>query len=97
MDKKDLIEKQNRAVALRYDSEKQDAPVLVAKGKGLLAERIEEVAREHGVHVHEDKEMVDYLMALDLYEEIPPELYSVVAEILAYIYNMDKQYPGRKV
>ena len=82
-----------KAVALRYQPDHDDVPVVVAKGRGLLAERIREVAEESGVPVKEDKELADYLMALDLYEEIPPELYAVVAEILAYIYRMDQEYP----
>lgn len=80
------------AVALRYDPDKEEVPVVVAKGKGLLAERIKEVAWESGVPVKEDKELVKYLMSLDMYEEIPPQLYAVVAEILAFIYSMDKKY-----
>ena len=85
----DKIEK---AVALRYDPEKDQAPVVVAQGRGYIAELIREVARESGVPLKEDSELVDYLMALDLYEEIPSELYAVIAEILAFIYSMDKKY-----
>lgn len=82
----------NKAVALRYQLERDDAPVVVAKGRGLLAERIREVAAESGVPVKEDRDLADYLMALDLYAEIPLELYAVVAEILSHIYSMDKKY-----
>ncbi|MDD4801979.1 MAG: EscU/YscU/HrcU family type III secretion system export apparatus switch protein [Syntrophomonas sp.] len=81
-----------KAVALRYQQEKDQVPVVIAKGRGLLAERIREVAAESGVPVKEDKELADYLMALDLYAEIPPELYAVVAEILAHIYSMNRKY-----
>lgn len=83
--------KRKKAVALRYDQESDQAPIVVAKGKGLLAERIEMLAHEFGVPVKEDQVLADYLMALDLYEEIPPQLYQVVAEVLAYIYSMDRQ------
>ena len=83
--------KRKKAVALRYDQESEQAPVVVAKGKGVLAERIELIANEYGIPVKEDQVLADYLMALDLYEEIPPELYKVVAEVLAYIYTMDRQ------
>lgn len=79
------------AVALRYDPIKDDVPVVVAKGRGYLAERIMEVAQENGVPLQEDKQLADYLMSLDLYAEIPPELYAVVAEILAFIYSMDRK------
>lgn len=88
MEKKKL----EKAVALRYDREVDEVPVVVAKGRGLIAERIKEVARESGVPLKEDRELTDYLMALDLYEEIPPELYAVIAEVLAFIYQMDKKY-----
>ena len=64
----------------------------MAQGRGYIAERIREVARESGVPLKEESELVEYLMALDLYEEIPPELYAVIAEILAFIYSMDKKY-----
>jgi flagellar biosynthesis protein len=86
-------DKQNRdkAVALRYDAQKDEVPVVVAKGQGYLAERIREVARQSGVPIRENKELADYLMSLDLFDEIPPELYTVVAEVLAYIYRMDQK------
>ena len=80
------------AVALRYDPVKDDVPLVVAKGRGYLAERIQQVAQESGVPVKEDKQLAEYLMSLDLYDEIPPELYAVVAEILAFIYSMDQKY-----
>lgn len=82
----------HKAVALRYNYEEDVAPVVVAKGRGYLAERIEEIALEWGVPIKEDSQLANYLMALDLYEEIPPELYAVVAEILAFIYSMDRKY-----
>ncbi len=81
-----------KAVALRYDMEKDEVPVVVAKGQGFIAEKIKKVAMESGVPIKEDRELADYLMALDLYEEKPPELYAVVAEILAFIYRMDKRF-----
>lgn len=92
-----MTEKRERAkaVALRYNPEQDIAPVVTAKGQGYLAERIEQVARESGIPVRQDEEMAEYLMALDLYTEIPPELYTVVAEILAHIYAMDQRYMRR--
>jgi len=83
---------QEKAVALRYNLEEDQAPVVVAKGRGFIAEQIKELARASGVPLKEDKELADYLMALDLYEQIPPELYAVVAEVLAYIYSMNNKY-----
>ncbi len=86
------MDEQKKAVALRYDRKKDAAPTVVAKGRGLIAERIESLAQENGIPVKEDKQLADYLMALDFYEQIPPELYGIVAEILAFIYRMDKSY-----
>lgn len=84
--------KREKAVALRYDEEKDRAPRVVAKGKGIVARRIKELAEEYGVPLHKDEVLSDYLLALDLYEEIPPELYAVVAEILAFIYRVHEKY-----
>lgn len=81
-----------RAVALSYDQEKDMAPLVVAKGQGLIAERIKALAAEHNIPIQEDQVLLRYLMALNLYEEIPPELYQVVAEILAFIYRIDQRY-----
>lgn len=81
-----------KAVALRYDMDKDEVPVVVAKGQGFIAQKIKEIAVESGVPLKEDKELADYLMSLELYEEIPPELYAVIAEILAFIYRMDRRY-----
>lgn len=76
-----------RAAALRYERGKDEAPQLVAKGRGLVAERILELAREHDIPIHKDAALVDVLSRLDLEEQIPPELYLVVAEILGFIYR----------
>ena len=83
-----------KAVALGYDPEKDIAPKVVAKGKGLIAENILAIAKEHNIHIQEDKQLVDYLAALDLYEEIPPVLYGVIAEIMSFIYRTDSEYQG---
>lgn len=92
MSEKKEFDSSHKAVAIRYDYEQDVAPVMVAKGRGFIAERIEEVARDWGIPLKEDAKLADYLMALDLYQEIPAELYSVVAEILAFIYSMDRKY-----
>lgn len=84
--------KREKAVALGYDEEKDSAPRVIAKGKGLTARKIKSLAEEYGVPVHNDEMLADYLLALDLYDEIPPELYAIVAEILAFIYRMNEKY-----
>ncbi|MBK7497086.1 MAG: EscU/YscU/HrcU family type III secretion system export apparatus switch protein [Candidatus Omnitrophica bacterium] len=79
-----------RAVALRYDPVEDPAPRLVAKGQGHVAERILEIAREHGIHIQEDPDLVEVLAALDLGQLIPEELYEALAEILAFIYRLNR-------
>jgi flagellar biosynthesis protein len=76
-----------RVAALRYDHPADRAPKLVARGDGHVAERILALAREHGIPIHEDRELVDVLSRLDLEEDIPGEVYQVVAEILAFLYR----------
>ena len=63
----------------------------MAKGKGLIAETIIARAKEHGIHVHESKELVSLLMKVELDKEIPPTLYRVVAELLAWLYHIDAE------
>lgn len=79
---------QKMAAALSY---KQGfyAPVVVAKGKGVMAEAIIACAKEAGVFVHESPELVTLLMQVDLDEHIPPELYRAVAELLVWLYKLE--------
>ena len=82
------------AVALAYRSA-DAAPRVVAKGRGLIADEIIARAREHGVYVHESPELVSLLMQIDLDERIPPQLYQAVAELLAWLYRLDRgMLPG---
>ncbi len=87
-------ERRERAVALRYESEKDDAPRVVAKGQGETAKRIVEIAREHGVTIYEDGELAGVLSRLDLNQVIPPELYWAVAEVLAFVYRLNGRAPS---
>jgi flagellar biosynthesis protein len=85
------------AVALAYQAG-DSAPKVVAKGRGLIAEQIIERAREHGVFVHESKELVALLMQVDLDDRIPPALYRAVAELLAWLYRIEHgQLPNDRV
>ena len=84
-----MKEKGPKAVALKYEKEKDAAPRIVAKGRGFVAQKIIETARDHGVALYEDKNLVEVLEALDLETEIPPELYRAVAEVLAFIYRLN--------
>ena len=87
------LSKQQSAVALAY-SETDSAPRMVAKGRGLIAQAIIERAHQHGVYVHESRELVALLMQLDLDQRIPPELYRAVAELLAWVYRLEQQQPA---
>jgi flagellar biosynthetic protein FlhB len=80
------------AVALEYDQDSMDAPTVVAKGKDLIALRIKEVAKEHGVHIVENKPLAQTLYsAVETGSQIPVELYKAVAEVLAYVYQMNRK------
>ena len=83
------IDPQQLAVALAY-REDEGAPRIVAKGRGLLAQTILERAKEAGVYVHESPELVALLMQVDLDSRIPPQLYVAVAELLAWLYRIEK-------
>lgn len=80
---------QQSAVALAYDGD-EAAPRVVAKGRGLVAKAIIERAHEHGVYVHESKELVALLLQVDLDQRIPPELYRAVAELLVWVYRLEQ-------
>ncbi|MBQ7515417.1 MAG: EscU/YscU/HrcU family type III secretion system export apparatus switch protein [Schwartzia sp.] len=81
-----------QAVALQYDPAVNMAPKVIAKGKGHVAENILAAAQNNSIPVYRNKSLVNLLMALDLDKEIPAELYTTVAEVLAYIYRIDKKH-----
>lgn len=81
------------AVALGYARGENAAPKVKAKGRGPVAEKIIAVARQHGVPVHSDPDLVEVLAALDLDMEIPEEIYAVVAELLAFVYRTNNKLP----
>lgn len=78
-----------QAVALEYDPN-DTAPKIVATGRGRIAERILEEAKEAKVPIHKDEKLADTLSKLDIGDYIPPELYEVVAEILVFVDQMEK-------
>jgi flagellar biosynthesis protein len=80
-----------KAVALKYDKTKDRSPRVTAKGSRKIAERILELAGQKGIPISEDPDLVGALMKLDLEDEIPQELYMVVAEILAFAYRLNKE------
>ncbi len=77
-----------KVVALKYDRQSDPVPKVVAKGKNLIAEKIEEIAKEHNIYVKKDEKLTDELYRLNINEEIPEELYEAVAKVLAFIYNL---------
>lgn len=83
-----------KAIALRYDSEKESVPKVIAKGKGQIAEGIIETANQHGVYIQEDPALLELLSKLEINQQIPEELYEAVAEIFAFIYKLDKKQKG---
>ena len=76
------------AVAIKYDADVADAPIVVAKGEDYLAQKIKEVAREHNVEIVENKPLARMLYAnVEIGAQVPPELYQAVAEVLAFVYH----------
>jgi flagellar biosynthesis protein len=84
------------AVALGYDPEKDPAPRVLAAGKGEIARQIEAIAREHAVPIHQDHPLAEALVRLETGSYIPPELYRAVAEVLAFLYQMEGRAASRK-
>ena len=84
-----FVDRNKKAVALEYEPGEQ-APKVIATGQGKLAERIIEVAKEADVPIHKDAKLAESLSILDIGEYIPPELYSIVAEGLVFVDQMDR-------
>jgi len=76
------------ATALGYDPEKENAPRVLASGRGFVAEQIIATARANGIPIREDPLLAEVLSRVNIDQEIPPELYALVAEVLAYIYRL---------
>lgn len=91
-DSSETDKKKLQAVALGYDRQSMQAPRILATGKGRVAEKMLEKAQEHKIPVQRDPVLAEALGQLDLGQEIPPELYKVVAEVLAFIMQTDRQY-----
>lgn len=84
-------DKRQRAVALQYDAENSAAPRVLAKGQGDLAERILAVAKQKGIPLYRDPELIEVLSQLDVGTQIQPELYRAVAQVLIFIYKMNQK------
>lgn len=86
---------QKKAVALKYDKEKTDAPVVTAKGKGKVADKIIELAKKHDIPIKDDPDLIEVLSSLEINEEIPSEIYAAVAELLAFVYSINSKRPEK--
>jgi flagellar biosynthesis protein len=92
----DNVEQEKRsAIALRYDIDQDAAPVILAAGRGAFAEDILKIAEEHHIPFYEDKGLADLLLKLEVNTEIPQELYTLVAEVLAFVFRLD-QMAGKR-
>lgn len=80
-----------KVAAIKYEAT-EEAPKVIAKGAGLVAENILEKAKEHEIPTYQDEALVETLTKLDLGDFIPPELYQVVAEIMVFVTDLDKLY-----
>jgi len=77
-----------KAVVIKYIRNKDNAPKVVAKGTGFIAEKILELAKKHNIPIVKDEKLVSFLINVDIGKEIPPETYKVVAKILSYVYTI---------
>jgi flagellar biosynthesis protein len=83
------------AVALKYEEDGADAPMIVASGRGEIADRIVQTAKDKNVPVYEEPSLAQTLVSLELGTEIPPELYQAVAQVIAFVWRLDRKYtPG---
>ncbi len=80
-----------KAAALKYDSDQNASPELLAKGRGEVAQKILKLAKEHDISVFQNKALVDSLLELDVHEEIPPRLYQAVAELFSWLIRTENR------
>ncbi len=80
-----------KAVALKYDKEKNQAPVVRAKGEGKTAQKIIQLAKENGVPLKKDEDLVELLSKVELDKEVPPQMYKAIAEVFSFIYSITKE------
>ncbi len=84
------------AVALRYDIDRDKAPLVIASGRGAVADEILRIAEDNRIPLYEDPELAKLLSKLELDTEIPPELYTLVAEVLFFVYKLDRMAEKRE-
>ena len=84
------------AVSLQYNQSGDRAPKVTAKGQGWVAEKIIAMAQEQNIPIKKDKDLMELLGKIDVGQEIPEELYKIVAELLAWVYDLNKEYSGKQ-
>ena len=84
------------AVSLQYNQGGDRAPKVTAKGQGWLAEKIIAMAQKQNIPIKKDKDLMELLGKIDVGQEIPEEFYKIVAELLAWVYDLNKEYPGKQ-
>ena len=84
------------AVSLQYNLGSNNAPKVTAKGQGWVAEKIIAMAQEQNIPIKKDKDLMELLEKIDVGQEIPEALYKIVAELLAWVYHLNKEYPGKQ-
>jgi flagellar biosynthesis protein len=89
-------EERKTAIALRYDIDRDKAPLVLASGRGTVAGEILRIAEDNKIPLYEDPELAKLLSKLELDVEIPPELYTLVAEVLFFVYKLDRMAQKRE-
>ena len=89
-----MKKKRKKAIALRYNPGEDHAPKVSAKGQGRIAEKIIELASRYGIPIKDDPALVEVLSKLDLCAEVPPTVYVAVAELLAFVYSLNRKKQG---
>lgn len=82
-----------KAAALKYDDKINNAPKVVAKGKGDIAKNIIKIAQENNLPIRKDEDLIELLSQVEIDKEIPPEMYKAVAEIFSFIYRLTQKQP----
>lgn len=85
----------NSAISLKYERGIDHAPRVTAKGKGTIADKIIALAEEQSIPIKKDKDLMELLEKIDIGQDIPEALYKVVAELLAWVYNLNIEYPKK--
>ena len=83
----------NSAISLKYSGGSNHAPKVTAKGQGWVADKIIAMAQEQNIPIRKDKDLIELLAKIDVGKEIPASLYKTVAELLAWVYQLNKEYP----